>query len=131
MHKALNTILLVEDDRASRNLIRAIFRYRGFRIVEAESIKEARDYLRRDMPSIILLDIRLKDGSGLDLVTELRANPVFNNLPIVAITAQALRGDREAILASGVDHYFSKPIDTHQLRDLVDQLSRKGRGVVG
>lgn len=129
MHKTRSTILLVDDDLASRNLVKAVLKFRGYRIVEVETVEGARQYLRDNMPGVVLLDIRLKDGSGLDLATELRSNPEYDSLPIIAITAQALKGDRERILSAGVDYYMSKPINTHELRDLVDKFSQEGRSI--
>lgn len=131
MHESLHTILLVEDDAASRMLVRAIFKLRGYRIVEVETLKEAREYLRENIPGIVLLDIRLKDGSGLELAKEIRSTAELSDVPIVAITAQALKGDEERILAEGVDRYLSKPISPHQLRDLVDMLAKKRKGAAG
>lgn len=119
-----NTILLVEDDPASRKLVKAVLNFRGYRIVEIDTVKEARQYLHKNIPSLMLLDIRLKDGSGLELGKEVRLKPEFENMPIIAITAQALAGDKEEILASGIDYYLAKPISTQQLRKLVDKLTQ-------
>lgn len=131
MHKVRSTILLVEDDPASRNLVRAILKFRGYRIAEVDTLKGAREFLKDNIPGIILLDIRLKDGSGMDLAKEIRADAQFDSVPVVAITAQALMGDEEKILAAGVDFYLSKPINTHKLRDLVDKFTQQGRGAAG
>lgn len=121
-------ILLVEDDEASRKLIRAILGKRGYQINEAEDITQARQFLEHGNPAIVLLDIRLKDGSGLDLARYIRSRPRFQSVPILAITAQALKGDENRILEAGCDAYLSKPIDTRRLPQIVDDFIKKGRG---
>lgn len=123
----INTILLVEDDEASRKLVRAIFRYRGYRIKEAEDLEEARALLARDVPSIVLLDIQLKGGDGLELAREMRANPDYAHIPIIAMTAHALKGDENRILEAGVDRYLAKPVNTRQLYQVVEELVKAGR----
>lgn len=128
MKQEPETIFVVEDDEASRKLVRAIFRSKGYRIKEAEDIEGARALLADGVPSIVLLDIRLKGGDGLQLAREIRSNPAYRHVPLVAMTAHALKGDEERILAAGVDRYLAKPIDTRRLSGLVDELLRKGRG---
>lgn len=115
------TVLVVEDDPASRRLIRAILGASGVRLCEAEDLGTARALLAEALPDLVLLDMRLRDGDGLQLVRELRADPRTRTLPIVAVTAQALKGDEQRILAAGCDHYLAKPIRTHELRALVEQ----------
>jgi CheY-like chemotaxis protein len=128
MADSAKTILLVEDDETNRKLVRVVLAGRGYRIEEAGGVQEAlallRDGGRRDL---LLLDIRLGDGSGLDLVRTLRANPAFDDVPAVAITAQAMKDDEERFLAAGFDGYVSKPIDTRGLPAVVERFLREGR----
>lgn len=131
MKQEPETIFVVEDDEASRKLVRAIFRAKGYRIKEAEDIEGARALLADGVPSIVLLDIRLKGSDGLQLAREIRSNPAYRHVPLVAMTAHALKGDEERILAAGVDRYLAKPIDTRRLSVLVDELIKKGRGQGG
>ena len=126
-----NTILLVEDDPASRKLVRAVLQYEGYRIIEAEDIREAERYLRDAVPSLVLLDIRLKNRNGLELARSMRSNVHYQRVPIVALTAQALKQDEERILAAGVDVYLPKPVDTRRLREVVGEMNRRGRVHVG
>ena len=121
------SILLVEDDEASRKLIRAILGRKGYRINEAEDIDQARQFLDKENPALVLLDIRLKNSNGLDLARYIRSEPHFNNVPIIAITAHALKGDENQILEVGCDAYLSKPIDTRYLPRIVDEFVTKGR----
>jgi len=123
--RPMHTILVVEDDMASRKLIRAVLQHDGYHIDEAEDIDTAKSLLAGVPPDMVLLDMRLKKGDGLDLARYIRANERLKNLPIVAVTAQALKGDEERILSAGVDLYFTKPIDTRRLRQTVADIIAK------
>lgn len=122
MDRPMHTILVVEDDMASRRLIRAVLQHEGYHIEEAEDIEQAKALLTGVPPDVMLLDMRLKHGDGLDLARYIRADERLKNLPIVAVTAQALKGDEERILSAGVDLYLTKPIDTRRLRETVAEL---------
>jgi two-component system cell cycle response regulator DivK len=129
MADSAKTILLVEDDETNRKLVRVVLAGKGYRIREARSVQEALALLREvGRPNLLLLDIRLGDGSGLDLVRTVRADPAFDNVPAVAITAQAMKDDEERFLAAGFDGYVSKPIDTRGLPAVVERFLREGRG---
>ena len=121
------TILLVEDDDTNRKLVRVILRGKRYRILEAESAEQALAMLRDDKPDLLLLDIRLGESSGLEVVRAIRADPAFDEVPVVAITAQAMKNDESRFLAAGFDGYLSKPLDTRQLPEVVEHFLRKGR----
>ncbi|HEX9602744.1 MAG TPA: response regulator [Myxococcales bacterium] len=104
--------LVVEDNPLNRRLIRDILRHRGHEVVEAESVDEGRIELRRQAVDVVLLDIQIPGGGGEQLLRELRGDPAVRHLPVVAVTAFAMRGDRERLLALGFNGYLSKPIDT-------------------
>ncbi|MBT9612253.1 MAG: response regulator [Burkholderiales bacterium] len=120
-------LLLVEDDEVSRKLIRAVLGSKGYEIREADTMESARRILNEMRPAAVLLDMRLKDGDGLDLARYIRAAPRLSQVPIIAITAQALKGDEQRILEAGCDTYLSKPIDTRALPRVVDGFVQKGR----
>jgi CheY-like chemotaxis protein len=120
-------LLLVEDDEISRKLIRAVLGGKGYEIRETDSIEGARRILDALRPAVVLLDMRLKDGYGLDLARHIRAEPRLSQVPIIAITAQALKGDEQRIREAGCDTYLSKPIDTRALPGMVDGYVQKGR----
>ena len=126
MDEQLNTILVVEDDATNRKLVRIILGKR-YRIHEAESIAQALAYLKDNRPSLMLLDIRLGDGSSLDMIRDIRTNPAFDSVPAVALTAQAMKNDEARFLAAGFDGYVSKPIDTRHLPEVVEHFLREGR----
>lgn len=128
MNQAIKTILLVEDEATNRKLVRVVLGNRKrYRILEATSVAEAMTMLRNVKPDLLLLDIRLSDGSGLDVIGAFRANPAFDDVPAVAITAQAMKDDEARFLAAGFDGYMSKPVDTRRLPEVVDHFINEGR----
>ena len=94
----------------------------------AADATQARAQLERERPDLVLMDMQLPGIAGLELVAELRRDPRFRALPIVALTAHALRGDRERFLAGGCDGYIPKPIDVTtfaaEVLDLMDGFER-------
>jgi CheY-like chemotaxis protein len=126
MQEQAKHILLVEDDDTNRKLVRIILGD-GYRISEAASVEQALDLLQREKPDLLLLDIRLGDGSGLDVIRAVRADPAFDQVPALAITAQAMKDDESRFLAAGFDAYLSKPIDTRRLPETVERFIREGR----
>ena len=128
MDEASKTILLVEDDVTNRKLVRVVLgNKRRYRILEAVSAGEAMAKLRLVKPDLLLLDIRLGEGSGLDVIGAVRADPAFDDLPAIALTAQAMKNDEQRFLAAGFDGYLSKPVDTRSLPEVVDRFIRLGR----
>ena len=126
MQEQTKHILLVEDDDTNRKLVRIVLGD-GYRISEAASVEQALDLLQREKPDLLLLDIRLGDGSGLDVIRAVRADPAFDQVPALAITAQAMKDDESRFLAAGFDAYLSKPIDTRRLPETVARFIREGR----
>lgn len=128
MEQAEKTILLVEDDAANRKLLRIVLGdKKRYRILEATSVGEALAQLKSMKPDLLLLDIRLGDGSGLDVISAFRADPSFDDVPAVAITAQAMKNDETRFLAAGFDGYLSKPVNTRQLPETVERFISMGR----
>lgn len=122
------TILLVEDDATNRKLVRVVLgEGKRYRILEAASVAEAMALLGDVKPHLLLLDIRLGAGSGLDVIRAFRADPAFDDVPAVAITAQAMKDDEARFLAAGFDGYLSKPVDTRRLPEVVEYFIRTGR----
>lgn len=128
MKQEIKTILLVEDDATNRKLVRVVLGdKKRYRILEAVSVDEALTQLRKLKPDLLLLDIRLGNGSGLDVISAIRADPSFDDVPAVAITAQAMKDDEKRFLAAGFDGYLSKPVDTRRLPQVVDRFINEGR----
>ena len=127
MEEQPKTILLVEDDDINRKLVRVILGGKRYRILEASSVAQALEFLKNGKPDLLLLDIRLGDGSGLDVIRAVRADSSFDHIPVVAITAQAMKDDESRMLAAGFDGYLSKPVDTRRLPEIVERFIREGR----
>jgi CheY-like chemotaxis protein len=105
-------ILVVEDNEANQLLVRAVLELEGHRVEVAGSAPEALDQLREHAPDLILMDVQLPGQDGLSLTRELKANPATSSIPVVALTAHAMHGDRELALNAGCAGYIAKPIDT-------------------
>lgn len=112
-------ILVVEDNEANQLLARAVLELEGYIVDVAGSAQEARERLRETKPNLILMDLQLPGEDGLSLTRELKAQPSMADIPVVALTAHAMRGDREQALTAGCVGYIAKPIDTHTFGDEV------------
>lgn len=108
-------ILYIEDDFQNRRLIRKILMARGYIMLEAENAILGIESAIVDQPDLILMDINLPGIDGIRATTALKANINTRHIPIVALTASAMRGDRERIMESGCDEYLPKPISIPQL----------------
>jgi CheY-like chemotaxis protein len=113
-------VLLVEDSPMNRKLARDILRSRGHEVIEAVSVDDAKSKLVGLVPDVVLLDVMLPGGGGEEVVRFMRASDSHKRIPIVAVTAFAMHGDKERLLASGYDGYISKPIDTRQFGPTVE-----------
>jgi CheY-like chemotaxis protein len=122
----MTTVLIAEDNPTNRELLRELLEIRGFRVTEACNGQEALALIERATPDILLLDIGMPIMDGFAVIREIRDNPRFTSLPVVAITAYAMQGDSEKILQSGFDGYLSKPINAQLLaEELNRQMLRK------
>ena len=108
-------ILIIEDQALNRKVVRIVLQSKGYDVIEATDADEALRCLEMNIPSLILMDIALPGKSGEELTRQIKTNPNWCNIPIIALTAAAMTGDRERILKSGCDDYLSKPIDTQVL----------------
>ena len=113
------SILVVEDNEANQLLVRAVLELAGYRVEIAGSASEAVDRLHASTPDLILMDVQLPGQDGLSLTRLLKADPSTADIPIVALTAHAMRGDREMALSAGCVGYIAKPIDTRTFCDQV------------
>ena len=99
----LGTILYIEDNVENRMLIRRVLMAEGYSVVEAGNATEAFDLLKTQNPDLILMDISMPDIDGYTLTSQIRNSPGFEKIPIVALTANVMRGDREKSLEAGCD----------------------------
>jgi len=114
-------VLVVEDNEKNMKLFRDVLAATGYRTLEATTGAEAVDLAIQHLPDLVLMDIQLPDIDGVEALTRLRADDRTASLPILALTAQAMDGDRERFTAAGFDGYLSKPVD---LTDFVATVSR-------
>jgi hypothetical protein len=112
-------VLLVEDDLANGELMGIYLRRLGYEVIWVKNGVEMWNSLREIEPRVILMDVSLPDINGLILVQQLRENPKYQHIGIIAQTARAMKEDREICLAAGVNEYISKPIDLQVLAGLV------------
>jgi CheY-like chemotaxis protein len=118
-------VLIVEDNRQNMELVQFLLEEAGMSVRAAADARQARVELERGVPDLVLMDMQLPGTDGLELVAELRQDPRFRALPIVALTAHALRGDRERFLAGGCDGYIAKPIDVATFTVQVESVLRQ------
>ena len=115
-------ILLVEDNEANQMLARAVLELEGYVVHVAGSGPELYESLRDGVPDLILMDIQLPGQDGLTLTRMLKADPATSAIPVVALTAHAMTGDRQLAINAGCSGYISKPIDTRTFGTLVRQF---------
>lgn len=117
-------ILLVEDNEMNRDMLSRRLTRKGFQIMIAVDGQEGVDIGRRELPDLILMDISLPVRDGFSATKELKADEATCNIPIIALTAHAMAGDREKVLAAGCDDYDTKPIELPRLLEKIHQLLR-------
>jgi two-component system cell cycle response regulator DivK len=117
-------ILYIEDNDDSRVLVRRILQVEGFTMWEAKDARQAMEVLQERVPDLILMDINLPGVDGYVLTAKLKSMPRLQKIPIIALTANVMKGDRERSLAAGCDEYIQKPIDVDNLgRQLIRLLA--------
>jgi CheY-like chemotaxis protein len=122
----MKRILVADDNAVSRELIREILETDDYEVIEAGDGREALEKIREHQPDLALLDIQMPLLDGNAVVRELRADPRFSRLPVVALTAYAMQGDREKALSLGFSTYITKPIDIPPFRMKVAELLGRG-----
>lgn len=119
------TVMYVEDNLENRILVRRVLMAEGYDVLEAGSAQEALQILQEQVPDIILVDINMPEVDGYTLTRTIRSMPGLANVPIIALTANVLRGDREKSLEAGCDGYIQKPVDIDILPIQVERYIRK------
>ena len=104
-------VLVVEDNEKNMKLFRDVLEASGYRLLEATTGEQAMELAVEQQPNLVLMDIQLPDIDGVDALGRLRADARTASIPVVALTAQAMHGDRERFLDAGFDAYISKPVD--------------------
>ena len=127
MARPKKTILVVEDNEQNLELVQFLLEEAGHLVVAARDAGTARIAFRSAMPDLVLMDMHLPGRDGLSLVHEFRLDPFGGDVPIVALTAHAMRGDRERFLAGGCTGYIPKPIDAGTFASEVARFLPRGR----
>ena len=123
------TILYVEDNPDNRMLVRRILLSEGYGLIEANNAFEALEVIKQRKPDLILMDINMPDMDGYTLTAKIKAMPSFERVPILALTANVMRGDRERTLEAGCDGYIQKPLDIDQLIKEIERFLARSRHV--
>ena len=119
-------ILIVDDNPINLKLARVLLSGEGYAVQTASDAEEALHLLETFSPRLILMDLQLPGMDGLELTRRLKQDPVRRDIAIVALTAYAMKGDEERILAAGCDGYIPKPIDTRALPSFIKSYLTNG-----
>ena len=115
-------VLIVEDDPKNMKLVMMTLKPHGYELLNATDGEEAIETALSEKPDLILMDMQLPKMSGLDATRKLRENPDFAEIPIVALTAYAMKGDEDKYLEAGCTAYMSKPINTREFPAFVASM---------
>jgi two-component system cell cycle response regulator DivK len=121
-------VLYIEDNPNNMRLIRKILTHAGYAVIEAYSGEAGIALAEEQSPDIMLIDINLPDIDGVEVVARLRAMSRFEHTPMVALTANAMHGDRERYLSAGFNYYIPKPITQRELLTTISEFIGKPQG---
>ncbi len=119
------TILYVEDNIDNRTLVKRVLMADGYTLLEAVDAAQALEIINNTHPDLILMDINMPDMDGYSLTSKIKKTPGLETIPVVALTANVMRGDREKSLEAGCDGYIQKPIDIDLLSEQIEQFLRR------
>jgi len=118
----MKTILVAEDRDASRELLTVVLSSAGYNVVQAADGEEALARAAESTADLVILDIHMPRLDGYGVIRQLRANPVYASVPVIALTASAMTGDRDSVIAAGFTEYISKPVNMSMLRREIARL---------
>lgn len=116
-------ILLVEDNELNRDMLSRRLRRRGYEVLVAVDGEEGIAVAAKEQPAVILMDMSLPKIDGWEATRRLKGNPELRHIPIIALTAHAMSGDREKAMAAGCDEYGTKPVDLESLLKKIETLA--------
>jgi len=122
-------ILYVEDNSDNRNLVNRVLQVEGYSIIEAINAQQALDKLQSNQVNLILMDINMPEMDGYTLTAKIKSMEKYSNIPIIAVTANVMRGDREKSLEAGCDGYIQKPIDIDTLPQQIERFMIRSTNV--
>jgi two-component system, cell cycle response regulator DivK len=120
------TVMIVEDNELNMKLFHDLLEAQGYRTVATRNGIEAVELARQHHPDLILMDIQLPEVSGLEVTKWLKEDPMLKSIPVVAVTAFAMKGDEERIREGGCEAYLSKPISVGKFLETVRQFLEAG-----
>ena len=115
------SILLVDDDKDTQYAMQYILEKEGYKVYVAKDGEEALKQAEMTQPNLILMDIMLPGMNGYEATRKLKSNESFNQIPIIAMTAKAMKGDREKVKLAGCDDYIAKPFMTKEILNLIEK----------
>jgi two-component system cell cycle response regulator DivK len=120
-------VLIVEDNEKNMKLVRDLLQFKGYRTLEADNATDGIALATEHQPQLILMDIQLPDMDGVAALGRLKAEPATTAIPVVALTAFAMKDDEARFLSAGFDGYLVKPINIRELPEQVRQYCERGR----
>ena len=118
----MTVILIIEDNPRNLKLARDLLDHAGYRTLEATSAEDGLALARAHRPDLVLMDVQLPGMSGVQALERLRADPATNGIPVIAVTAFAMKDDRARFLAAGFDGYLEKPISVREFPGQVAEM---------
>jgi two-component system, cell cycle response regulator DivK len=119
-------VLIVEDNEKNMKLVRDVLQATGYRTLEATTGEEAVELALSQAPALVLMDVQLPGIDGVEALERMRQNERTASIPVLALTAQAMSGDRERFLEAGFDGYLAKPVDVRELIEAVGEHCDRG-----
>ena len=123
----MGTILIVEDNEKNMKLVRDILQHQGHTTLEAVTGTDGVRIAREAKPDLVLMDIQLPDIDGIAALRQIRADPLLDAVPVLAVSASVMPDEQQKIVTSGFDAFITKPINLKQFRDTVKRFLTQGR----
>ncbi|MBF0500657.1 MAG: response regulator [Candidatus Riflebacteria bacterium] len=121
----MKKVLVIEDNKDNLQLISFALKRSGYEVIAATTGEEGVEMAIREMPFFIIMDINLPGINGIEATKQIRESKADGTIPIIAITSNAMRGDREKVFAAGCNGYFEKPIDPLKIMDNIHRIIKK------
>jgi two-component system, cell cycle response regulator DivK len=118
--EGLGVILIIDDEPRNIFALSAVLKTRGYTVLSAPGMAEAWEALAQQKVDVILMDMMMPEMDGYEAIPLLKKDQRYSHIPIIAVTAQAMAGDREKCLAAGADDYLSKPVDVDKLLRMME-----------
>ena len=127
----MRRVLLVEDNELNRDMLSRRLRHRGYEVLLAANGRQGIDMARSGKPDVVLMDLSLPEIDGWQVARMLKSDAATHGIPLVALTAHAMLGDREKALDAGCDDYATKPVDLPLLLGMIERLTGGLEGTAG